>query len=85
MSENRHICFSAYEQALQLAESGAGKSGVLAAMGMLGYALNDKDGAKAMLLKRWDISISNLSIPGQIDNWLILHLIKSITKYWLTQ
>lgn len=43
---------SAYEQAFQLAETDADKSCVLTAMGILGYTLNDKEGAKAMLFKR---------------------------------
>ena len=43
---------AAYEQAFQLAETDADKSCVLIAMGMLGYTLNDKEGAKAMLFKR---------------------------------
>ncbi|XP_031551877.1 tetratricopeptide repeat protein 37-like isoform X1 [Actinia tenebrosa] len=43
--------YRAYDQALQLAPSDADKSCVLTAMGMLGYALNDIDGAKAMLFK----------------------------------
>ena len=43
---------SAYEQAFQLAETDHDKSCVLTAMGMLGYTLNDKEGAKAMLFKR---------------------------------
>ena len=43
---------SAYEQAFQLADADADRSCVLTAMGMLGYALNDKEGAKAMLFKR---------------------------------
>ena len=43
---------SAYEQAFQLVETDADKSCVLTAMGMLGYTLNDKEGAKAMLFKR---------------------------------
>ena len=44
---------SAYEQAFQLAATDADRSCILTAMGMLGYALDDKDGAKAMLFKRW--------------------------------
>ena len=43
---------SAYEQAFQLAVTDADRSCILTAMGMLGYALDDKDGAKAMLFKR---------------------------------
>ena len=43
---------SAYEQAFQLADTDADRSCVLTAMGMVAYALNDKDGAKAMLFKR---------------------------------
>ena len=43
---------SAYEQAFQLAATDADRSCILTAMGMLGYALDDKDGAKAMLFKR---------------------------------
>lgn len=43
---------SAYDQAQQLAPSDADKSCVLTAMGMIGYALNDIDGAKEMLFKR---------------------------------
>ncbi|CAH3018534.1 unnamed protein product [Porites evermanni] len=43
--------YRAYEQAFQLAETDADKSCVLTAMGMLGYTLNDKEGAKAMLFK----------------------------------
>ena len=43
---------SAYEQAYQLAETDADRSCVLTAMGMLGYTLNDLEGAKAMLFKR---------------------------------
>ena len=43
---------SAYEKAFQLVETDADKSCVLTAMGMLGYTLNDKEGAKAMLFKR---------------------------------
>jgi len=43
---------SAYEQAFQLADTDADRSCVLTAMGMLGYTLNDKEGAKAMLFKR---------------------------------
>lgn len=35
-----------------MAETDADKSCVLTAMGMLGYTLNDKEGAKAMLFKR---------------------------------
>lgn len=60
------FCFglssSAYEQAFQLAESDAGRSCVLTAMGMLGYALSDKEGAKAMLFKRYSkhVTIENL-------------------------
>ena len=42
----------AYEQAFQLADTDADRSCVLTAMGMLGYTLNDQQGAKAMLLKR---------------------------------
>ena len=41
-----------YEQALQLAETDADKSCVLAAMGMLGYASNDRENARTLLLKR---------------------------------
>ncbi|KAL9987357.1 hypothetical protein ACROYT_G001647 [Oculina patagonica] len=43
--------YQAYEQAFQLADTDADRSCVLTAMGMLGYALNDKEGAKAMLFK----------------------------------
>ncbi|KAJ7369919.1 Tetratricopeptide repeat protein 37 [Desmophyllum pertusum] len=43
--------YQAYEQAFQLADTDADRSCVLTAMGMLGYTLNDKEGAKAMLFK----------------------------------
>ncbi|RMX42608.1 hypothetical protein pdam_00013366 [Pocillopora damicornis] len=43
--------YQAYEQAFQLAATDADRSCILTAMGMLGYALDDKDGAKAMLFK----------------------------------
>ncbi|XP_015779373.1 PREDICTED: tetratricopeptide repeat protein 37-like [Acropora digitifera] len=44
--------FQAYEQAYQLATTDGDRSCVLAALGMLGYALSDMDGAKTMLFKR---------------------------------
>ena len=47
------FCIAAYEQAFQLAETDADRSCVITALGMLGYALNDKDAAKAMLFKRF--------------------------------
>ncbi|XP_020629636.1 tetratricopeptide repeat protein 37-like isoform X1 [Orbicella faveolata] len=43
--------YQAYEQAFQLADTDADRSCVLTAMGMLGYTLDDKEGAKAMLFK----------------------------------
>ncbi|XP_015755110.1 PREDICTED: tetratricopeptide repeat protein 37-like [Acropora digitifera] len=43
--------FQAYEQAYQLATTDGDRSCVLAALGMLGYALSDMDGAKTMLFK----------------------------------
>ncbi|XP_068693840.1 tetratricopeptide repeat protein 37-like isoform X1 [Montipora foliosa] len=43
--------YKAYEQAFQLAETDTDRSCVITALGMLGYALNDKDAAKAMLFK----------------------------------
>ncbi|XP_022804703.1 tetratricopeptide repeat protein 37-like isoform X2 [Stylophora pistillata] len=43
--------YQAYEQAFQLATTDADRSCILTAMGMLGYALDDKDGAKEMLFK----------------------------------
>ena len=53
-TKRRTLLFSmsAYEQAFQLAATDADRSCILTAMGMLGYALDDKDGAKAMLFKR---------------------------------
>ena len=55
---NKNLCNkfalspAAYEQAFQLTDTDADRSCVLTAMGMVGYALNDKDGAKSMLFKR---------------------------------
>ncbi|XP_044163899.1 tetratricopeptide repeat protein 37-like [Acropora millepora] len=43
--------FQAYEQAYQQATTDGDRSCVLAALGMLGYALSDMDGAKTMLFK----------------------------------
>ena len=57
-SKDKNLCNkfalspSAYEQAFQLADTDADRSCALTAMGMVGYALNDKDGAKALLFKR---------------------------------
>ncbi|KAK2552919.1 Tetratricopeptide repeat protein 37 [Acropora cervicornis] len=49
LNEFYDVC--AYEQAFQLATTDGDRSCVLAALGMLGYALSDMDGAKTMLFK----------------------------------
>ena len=45
-------CFTAYEQALQLATSEIQKSQILAALAMVAYQMGDVDNAKTLLFQR---------------------------------